>query len=80
MTRRRQALSWFFFAAAALVATAVTVGVVKLVLRGPPQVRHLTMVRVTPGQPAIAYSRFGLYIPRDGDQTIEPVGTPRPAS
>ena len=71
MTRRRQALSWFFFAAAALVATAVTVGVVKLVLRGPPQVRHLTMVRVTPGQPAIAYSRFGLYIPRDGDQTIE---------
>ncbi len=71
MTKKRQALSWFFFAAAAGVATAVTVGVVKLVLRGPPEVRHLSMVRVAPGQPTVVYSRFGLYIPRDGDQTIE---------
>ena len=70
VTKKKQSLSWFFFAVAALVATAVTVGVVKLVLRGPPEVRHLTMIRVAPGQPAIAYSRFGLYIPRDGDQTI----------
>ena len=71
MAKRKQSLSWFFFAAVALVATAVTVGVVKLVLRGPPEVRHLTTVRIAPGQPAIAYSKFGLYIPRDGDQTIE---------
>jgi hypothetical protein len=45
--------------------------VVKLVLRGPPEVRHLSMVRIAPGQPAIVYSRFGLYIPRDGDQSIQ---------
>ena len=44
---------------------------VKLVLRGPPEVKHLSVVRIAPGQPAIVYSRFGLYIPRDGDQTIE---------
>ncbi len=70
MAKGKQSLSWFFFAVAALLATAVTVGLVKLVLRGPPQVRHLSVVRVTPGQPAIVFSRFGLYIPRDGDQTI----------
>ena len=71
VAKKRQGLSWFFFAVAALVATAVTIGVVKLVLRGPPQVRHLTMIRIAPGQPAIAMSRIGLYIPRDGDQTVE---------
>ena len=71
VAKKRQGLSWFFFGGAALLATAVTVGVVKLVLRGPPQVKHLSMVRVTPGQPTIVYSRFGLYIPRDGDQTID---------
>ena len=71
MAKKKQGLSWFFFAAAALVATAVTVGVVKLVLRGPPEVKHLSMVRVVAGQPTIVYTRFGLYIPRDGDQTIE---------
>ncbi len=70
VAKKRQALSWFFFAIAALVATGVTVGVVKLVLRGPPVVKHLSVVRVAAGQPAIVFSRFGLYIPRDGDQTI----------
>ena len=71
VAKKRQALSWFLFAAAALVATAVTVGLVKLVLRGPPEVKHLSVVRVVDGQPAIVFSRFGLYIPRDGDQTVE---------
>ena len=70
ITKKKQAMSWFFFAAAALVATAVTVGVVKLVLRGPPVIKHLTVVRVAAGQPAFVFSRFGLYVPRDGDQTI----------
>jgi hypothetical protein len=71
VSKKRQAVSWFFFGISALVATAVTVLVVKLVLRGPPEVRHLSFVRVAPNQPAIDYSRFGLYIPRDGDQKIE---------
>ena len=69
--KKQQSLSWFFFGIAAVGATLVTVLVVKLVLRGPPEIRHLSFVRVAPGQPAIVNSRFGLYIPRDGDQKIE---------
>jgi hypothetical protein len=68
--QKRQALSWFVFGVSALGATLVTVAVVKLVLRGPPEIRHLSFVRVAPGQPAYVHSRFGLYIPRDGDQKI----------
>jgi hypothetical protein len=64
-------LSWFIFAASAVVATLLTVGVVKLVLRGDPEVKHLTVVRMAPGQPAVVYSRIGLYIPRDGPQKLE---------
>ncbi|HEY7120813.1 MAG TPA: hypothetical protein VH475_29785 [Tepidisphaeraceae bacterium] len=64
-------LSWFTFAAIAIGATGVTVGIVKLVLRGAPQLKHLSLVRVAPGQPAIVHSEFGLYIPRDGAQRIE---------
>ncbi len=70
LTTKRTGLSWFFFALSALLATAVTVGVVKLVLRGPPEARHVSFVRVAPGLPAVAYTRFGLYIPRDGDQSL----------
>ncbi len=70
-TKKKQSLSWYFFGISAMVATAVTVLVVKLVLRGPPEVRHLSFVRIAPNQPAIVYSRFGLYIPRDGDQKIQ---------
>jgi hypothetical protein len=72
--KKRQGLSWSFFCITALIATGVTMAVVKLVLRGPPQIRHVSFVRATDGQPAIMYSRFGLYIPRDGDQTIELTG------
>jgi hypothetical protein len=68
--KKRAGFSWFFFGLAAVVATAVTVLVVKIVLRGPPEIRHLSIVRIAPNQPAIVYSRFGLYIPRDGDQSI----------
>jgi len=70
-TKKRQGLSWFFFGISALAATALTMLVVKLVLRGPPQIKHLSFVRIAPGQPAIIDSRLGLYIPRDGDQKIE---------
>ena len=70
VTKKRQAMSWFIFGVAALAATGVTVILVKLVLRGPPEIRHLSFVRVAPGQPAIVHSRFGLYIPRDGSQKI----------
>jgi hypothetical protein len=68
--KKKRNLSWFAFGISALVATAITIGVVKLVLRGPPEVRHITLVRGVAGQPTIVWSRFGLYIPRDGDQTL----------
>ena len=64
-------MSWFTFAAIAIGATGVTVGIVKLVLRGAPQMRHVSLVRVIPGEPSVVHSNFGLYIPRDGEQRIE---------
>lgn len=72
LTRSRAQLSWFFFAFSALVATVLTVLVVKLVVRGPPEMNHVTLVRGTTGggEPAVAISQFGLYIPRDGAQTL----------
>lgn len=70
--KKKAHLSWFFFGAAALLATLVTVALVKLVLRGPPELRHISFVRAASGSGnAIVYSRFGLYIPRDGNQQIE---------
>ena len=73
--KRRTQLSWFMFAASALVATALTVLLVKLVLRGPPELKHFTVVRAAPDAPAVAHSRIGLYIPRDGYQELELTGT-----
>ena len=66
----RKHLSWGAFAVSALGATLLTVGVVKLVLRGDPEVRHFTVVRQAQGEDAVALSRIGLYIPRDGMQTV----------
>ena len=59
------------FGLAALVATGITVLIVKLVLRGPPEVHHMSIVQQASNQPAVVRSRFGLYIPRDGDQKIQ---------
>ena len=69
--RKQAGQSWFVFAAAALIATGITLAIVKLVLRGPAQVRHASFVRIAPGEPAVVYSQFGLYIPRDGFQQVE---------
>jgi hypothetical protein len=63
-------LSWAIFAVAGLAATVLTVGVVKLVLRGEPEVKHVSVVRLAAGQPGVIDSRIGLYIPRDGPQTL----------
>ncbi|MDB5320623.1 MAG: hypothetical protein JWN40_2254 [Phycisphaerales bacterium] len=67
--------SWFIFAAIAIVAVGLTVGITKLVLRGSPDMRHISVVRMAPGEPVRAHSNFGLYVPRDGDQRIELTGT-----
>ena len=63
-------LSWAIFAVAGLAATVLTVGVVRLVLRGDPEVKHVSVVRLAPDQPAVIDSRIGLYIPRDGGQRL----------
>jgi hypothetical protein len=63
-------LSWAVFAVSALAATLLTVAVVKLVLRGDPEVRHVSVVRLAPGNPTVVDSRIGLYIPRDGRQHV----------
>lgn len=68
--RGKSDYSWFAFAAVAGGATLVTLLVVKLILRGSPDLHHFTLVRVIPGEPALVESRLGLYIPRDGDQHI----------
>jgi len=59
--------SWVGFAAVAGVGTVLTVVVVRVVLMGDAQVRHFSVVRMIPGEPARVESRVGLYVPRDGD-------------
>ncbi|HEY1686990.1 MAG TPA: hypothetical protein VGG19_19670 [Tepidisphaeraceae bacterium] len=71
LSRKRTRLSWFFFAAIAAAATLLTFIVVKLVLRGPPEVHHISVVRVNSDQKAVVRSGIGLYIPRDNP--AEPV-------
>lgn len=68
--RGKREYSWLAFAAIAGGATLVTVLVVRLVLRGAPELRHFSLVRVIPNEPTLVQSRMGLYIPRDGDQHI----------
>ena len=70
LTKSRPQLSWFMFAFSALVATVLTVLVVRLVVRGPPELSHVTVVRSSPDAPTLSLSRFGLYIPQSSDQEI----------
>jgi len=64
--KNRAQLSWFFFGLTAAAATGLTWLIVMVVVRGPPEMRHLTTIRYSPDQDtAIIASRFGLYIPQD---------------
>ena len=73
--KKHAELNWFVFGGVALAATLLTLAVVRLVLRGGPQLSHISVVRVAEGQPAQVISRFGLYIPRDGSQKLEMAGS-----
>ena len=73
--KNRAHYSWVAFGLCAVVATGLTAVVVRLVLRGPPQLQHVTFVRVNTDGEAVIRSQFGLYIPRDGRQTIAMAGT-----
>ena len=70
VAKRRTPMSWFFFGAAAVAATFVTLGVVRLILRGPPDLRHLSIARQGPVAPQVVHSEMGLYIPEDGSQRV----------
>lgn len=89
--RKRKGLSWTVFAASAVGATLVTVVLVKLLLGGGPEVKHVSVVRLFPdgraedGTPRFAadvHSRIGLYIPKDGGQRVSlpPPGPERVAA
>lgn len=71
LARKQAQYSWLGFGLCGIAATGVTALLVKAVLRGPPEIRHATFVRLSPDGQAVARSRLGLYIPRDGMQDIE---------
>jgi hypothetical protein len=69
--KKRANLSWFLFGATAVAATAVTAVLVKIVVRGAPELRHVSIVRYAMGEPhGVIDSRFGLYIHQDGPKSI----------
>ncbi|HEX3356359.1 MAG TPA: hypothetical protein VHS31_05190, partial [Tepidisphaeraceae bacterium] len=70
-SKRRPNLNWFGFVITAMVATAVTVLIVKLVVRGPPVLRHNSVVQQAAGEPAHVRSNFSLYIKQDGNEKLE---------
>ncbi len=71
--KNRSTLSWFVFGALALAATGVTMAVVKLMLRGAPELKHVSLVRVHGDRtmPSMVISGMGIYIPQDGVRNIE---------
>lgn len=77
--KKRAGQSWFVFALSALIATGITIIIVKLAVRGAAQVQHVSFVRMTPGEPAVIRTQIGLYIPRDGGQRVELMNTAKDA-
>jgi hypothetical protein len=68
---KRVELSWYAFAATALLATGATALIVKAVVRGPPVLHHLSFVRHATGEAGtVIDSQIGLYIPQDADQKL----------
>jgi hypothetical protein len=72
--RKKKELSWFVFALCACAGTALTVGVVRLVLHGDAELHHLSVVRISPGSSAIVRSRIGLYVPHGDMQRVALAG------
>jgi len=65
--KKRTPLSWFIFAATAVLATGFTVVVARFVLGGAAQVRHVSLIRMRTDDPQSAHvkARMGVYIPRN---------------
>jgi len=71
-SRKRAQFSWFAFALVAIIATGLTAVLIRIVVRGPPQLQHLSDVRYAQGEAnGVINSRFGLYIRQDGIQKID---------
>ena len=70
-SRKRKEMSWFIFGAAAIVAAAFTGLLVKLILRGDPELTHTSIAQAAMGDHTHVLSRIGLYIPRDGNQSLD---------
>ncbi len=69
--KKKAHLSWTLFGATAVAATLLTGLLVKIVLRGPPKLQHVSIVQYALGEEdGIIHSRFGLYIPQDGLKEI----------
>lgn len=72
VSRKRAQFSWFAFALAAVIASGLTVVLIKAVVRGPPRLQHLSVIRYAQGEAnGVINSRFGLYIRQDGIQKID---------
>jgi hypothetical protein len=70
--RKQTHLSWFVYGAVAIAAVVLTLGVVRLMLGGSAEIRHVSMVRVWCGggdQPARVATRVGVYLPQDRSAT-----------
>lgn len=68
--KKKKGASWPVFCASAIVATLLTVGVVRLVMGADADVKHVTFVRWTPNQPAVVESRIGAYLTKSNVITV----------
>ena len=66
--RKQTQLSWLVYGATSILAVVLTLGVVRLMLGGAPELRHVSLVRAWCGAgegPARVQSRVGIYLPQD---------------
>ncbi|MFI5379225.1 MAG: hypothetical protein ACHRHE_08010 [Tepidisphaerales bacterium] len=69
--RKKTHQSWFMFAACAVGATGVTGLFVRLVLRGPPEMAHVSFVRWSGTADSRVVSQVGLLVKQDARLKIE---------
>jgi hypothetical protein len=74
--RKKSQFNWVGFAMVAVAATLLTLGLVRILIRGKPELRHLTTVRINQADnlPAHVVSRLGLYVKADGYRELSIAG------
>ena len=64
--KKRATANWFVYGAVAAAATALTIVIAQVVLRGGPQDKHVSLVRARgDADAARVLSRVGVYLPKD---------------